>query len=81
MVIELTDPTKHPIPQPALQPPMVYVYEKQGWEYKIIVKKPADEELPTEQELNKLGASGWELVGVVRLSDKVQFYLKRPASR
>jgi hypothetical protein len=56
---------------------MVYVYEKQKWDYKIIVKNAVEEELLPEPELNALGVSGWELVGVVALPDKVQFYFKR----
>lgn len=65
-------------PQPAqVQPPMVYVYEKKVWEYKIVVKDDAAEELVSEQELNALGVSGWELVGVVTLPGNVQFFFKR----
>jgi hypothetical protein len=56
---------------------MVYVYENQAWEYRIVVKNLAAEELLSEQELNALGVSGWELAGVVTLADKVQFYFKR----
>ena len=51
---------------------MVYVYEKQRWEYKIIVRNAM-----TEEELNAFGAQGWELVGVVALPEKSQFYFKR----
>jgi hypothetical protein len=39
---------------------MVYVYEKQRWEYKVIVQHAISEE-----ELNALGAGAWELVAVV----------------
>jgi hypothetical protein len=63
--------------RPQVQPPMVYVYEKQLWEYKIVVRNVAADELVSEQELNTLGRSGWELAGVVRLPSKVQFYFKR----
>jgi hypothetical protein len=56
---------------------MVYVYEKQGWEYKVVSKNAADETLLSEDELNALGVSGWELVGVVPLAGKVQFFFKR----
>ena len=51
---------------------MVYVYEKQRWEYKVIVQSATSEE-----ELNALGAEGWELVGVIGLPDTSQFYFKR----
>jgi hypothetical protein len=50
---------------------MVYVYEKQQREYKRIASAM------TEDELNALGAEGWELVGVVALPDTTQFYFKR----
>lgn len=87
MVIRLTDPPPHhPFPQPPqpeqpgprqFQPPMVYVYEKQGWEYKVVVKDAAAHTLLSEEELNDLGLSGWELVGVVGLPGKVQYCFKR----
>jgi hypothetical protein len=85
MLIRRTDSPQPPIPRPPapqpstfqLQPPMVYVYEKQAWEYKIIIRKATAKELLSEQELNALGASGWELTGVVTLRAKVQFYFKR----
>jgi hypothetical protein len=56
---------------------MVYVYEKQAWEYKVLVKDVTGEDMPSEQEMNALGKSGWELAGVVPLPGKVQFYFKR----
>jgi hypothetical protein len=66
-----------PRPLPHVQPPMVYVYETQAWEYKVVVKIAATEEMPSEQEINALGESGWELAGVVPLPDKLHFYFKR----
>jgi hypothetical protein len=81
MLIRLTDPPQHPFPQrpqpenpqlPPVQPQMVYVYEKQRWQYKVIVQSAVSEE-----ELNALGAEGWELVGVVALPETRQFYFKR----
>jgi hypothetical protein len=82
MQIRLVDPPQRPFPQPPqpqqhqVQRPMVYVYETPAWEYKVIVKNPEDESL-SEDELNTLGANGWELAGVVALPTKVQFYFKR----
>ena len=79
MQIHLTDPPQPPFPLPAqpqqtahVQAPMVYVYEKQRWEYKLIVQSAL-----SEGELNALGAGGWELVGVIGLKDTSQFYFKR----
>jgi Domain of unknown function (DUF4177) len=51
---------------------MVYVYEKQRWEYKMIFQGAMSEE-----ELNALGAEGWELVGLVALPENTRFYFKR----
>ena len=76
---------RHPLPQvppiqeqrPHVQPPTVFVYEKQRWEYRIISKDAAAGALVTEGELNALGHNGWELVGVVPTSDGLQVYLKR----
>ena len=56
---------------------MVYVYEKQGWEYKVVTKDAPDGQPLSEDELNALGESGWELVGIVPLPNKAHFYFKR----
>ena len=65
-------PPQPPEPSvPQLHAPMVYVYEKQQWEYRIIAHTM------TEDELNTQGAEGWELVGVVALPTTTQFYFKR----
>jgi hypothetical protein len=74
-------PTPHvPPPQepqhPYVQPPTVFVYERQGWEYKVVGSAATDAVL-SENELNALGKDGWELVGVVPSSSGVRFYLKR----
>ena len=61
------------------RPPMVYVYEDIAWEYKRLRRDLVQEELPIEEEMNALGAEGWELVGVVSHSNSVQFYFKRPS--
>jgi hypothetical protein len=81
MQIQLTDPPQHPFPLPPqpqqLQPPhvqasMVYMYEKQRWEYTVIVQRSI-----SEDDLNALGAEGWELVGVIGAPDTSQSYFKR----
>lgn len=81
MLIRLTDPPQHPFPHPPqpekpqlprVQPPMVFVYEKQRWEYKVILQSAVSEE-----ELNALGAKGWDLVGVATLPETAQFYFTR----
>jgi len=86
MQMRLNEFPKHPLPnapQPEppqrsqVQPPMVFVYEKQGWEYKVVTKNVEADRSLTEDELNALGASNWELVGMVPLPGTVQFYFKR----
>jgi hypothetical protein len=76
---------KHPFPhvppspepqRPQMPPPTVFVYERQGWEYKVVTRSASGDAMP-EDELNALGHDGWELVGVVPLADTVRFYLKR----
>ena len=71
----------HPQPeQPAraaAQPPMVYVHERQEWEYRVLVRSAAERHGPSEDELNRLGSDGWELAGIASLGGAVQFYFKR----
>jgi len=77
---------KHPLPHvpPAqdpqhlhAQPPTVFVYEKQRWEYRTISTSTEPDAHLIEEELNALGKDGWELVGVVPLPGAVQLYQKR----
>jgi hypothetical protein len=68
-------PTSLQPQMPQVQAPMVYVYERQVWEYTVVVRDVED--LVSEKELNALGVDGWELAGVVTLQQKVHFYFKR----
>jgi hypothetical protein len=80
---------KHPpplIPQPQapqqshVQPaivPIVYVYERQRSEYRVVTKNVAEQPTLSEPDLNALGKDGWELVGVVQVQATVQFVFKR----
>jgi len=70
-------PQPEPPQRSHVQPPMVFVYEKQGWEYKVLTKNVEGDPSLTEDELHALGASHWELVGMVPLPGTVQFYFKR----
>ena len=68
-------PPAAPGPHAALQPPMVYVAP--AWEYKH-VERPAGAEPPfPADELNALGADGWELTAVIPTPATVHFYFKR----
>jgi hypothetical protein len=74
-------PSQPPQTQPSQTPhvqQMVYVYESLVWEYKLVTKNMTGDEMVSEQELNGLGAAGWELVGVATVGDAVRFYFKRP---
>lgn len=64
----------------SVQPPIIYVDAKTVWEHKRLVRNLAKEDAPTEEELNAIGADGWELAGIFSDSPFVYFYFKRPAS-
>jgi hypothetical protein len=51
---------------------MVYVYERQQWEYRVVVQSAM-----TQDGLNALGAEGWELAGLVSVPNKTTFYFER----
>jgi hypothetical protein len=53
---------------------MVYVYENARVESKRLDRDLAHENPLTEEELNVLGAEGWELAGVISRSNKASFY-------
>jgi len=54
----------------------VYVYERQRWQYHVVMKRDADEPIASD-ELNALGHDGWELVGIVPVHAALQFVFKR----
>ncbi len=64
-------PPPPPLPGVHVQPPMVYI--PAIWEYQHLATEPGAD----EQELNSLGARGWELVGIVPLASATHFYFKR----
>jgi hypothetical protein len=57
---------------------MVYVYDDLTWEYKFIPRNASNEWRMSSQELNALGAEGWELAAVAAVPNEVHFYFKRP---
>ena len=62
-----------------ISPPWVPVTPR--WEYKEVVRSLETETLPTEQELDRLGADGWELAGVANEGHRVHLYFKRERGR
>jgi hypothetical protein len=58
-----------------VEPPVVSI--KPRWEYKESVHMAESGNLPTEAELNELGAKGWELAGIASEGGRVHFYFKR----
>jgi len=72
---EIPEPLRQ-APSPfRVEPPLVFVPLK--WEYKYLVRNPVDEPPIGEEELNALGAEGWELAAVFAGPGSVHFYFKR----
>ena len=61
-----------------VETPLVQVEPQ--WEYREVVREPGAA-LMTAAELDDLGASHWELVGVVSAVDGVLFFFKRERRR
>jgi hypothetical protein len=67
-----------PPPGPSRLPiPMVTVRDEPKWEYRRILRNLRHEEAPTEDELNAMGADGWELTGIFSDSPFLYLYFKR----
>lgn len=62
-------------PRGHVEPPVVFV--QPVWEYKHLVRRIPGEEPLDQDELNRLGTEGWELVGLYTDSTTLHFYLKR----
>jgi hypothetical protein len=66
-----------PDPNPQVNPPMIYVQSSPSWKYKQIMRDLTTEKALTEDELNKLGAEGWELAGTLMQNTVAYFYFKQ----
>lgn len=70
-------------PYPPL--PLPVVFERvpaPRWDYRVVVVDPREEEPPTDDRLNALGAEGWLLAAVVdaptgRSSPRLYYYFVR----
>jgi len=60
---------------------MVYVKKKLVWEYKEITRNMENESLLNIEELNALGADGWEMTGALEHPPLVHFYFKRQVEK
>jgi len=60
-----------------VHPPMIYVKESLKWEYKQITRNLKKEGPLSEEELNALGAEGWEMSGVAQQPPMTYYYFKR----
>jgi hypothetical protein len=69
-------PPREPQHEP-IRPPMVYIKESLKWEYKQIVRNQKKEGALSDEELNTLGAEGWEMSGVAQQLPLTYFYFKR----
>jgi hypothetical protein len=72
--MEIPFPPSHQQPAGSrVEPPFVSVQPR--WEYREVVCDTAA--LLGEENLNRLGEEGWELVGVAPTGTQVRFYFKR----
>jgi hypothetical protein len=53
------------------------VYVTPSWEYKHLERAAGGEAPLHEDELNALGAEGWELAAVIPTASAIHFYFKR----
>ena len=63
-------------PEP-IHPPMIYVKESLKWEYKQITRDLEKESPLSDEELNALGAEGWEMSGIAQQPPLTYYYFKR----
>jgi len=63
------------VPETHVTPPMVFV--QPIWEYRHLVRALPDPGPLSKEDLNTLGADGWELVALHPEPPSLHFYLKR----
>jgi hypothetical protein len=74
-------PPHEPKQSEPIRPPMVYIKESLKWEYKQIVRNLKKEGALSEDELNGLGAEGWEMSGIAQQPPLTYLYFKRLVER
>jgi hypothetical protein len=70
-------PPHEPKQSEPVHPPMIYVKESLKWEYKQITRNLKKEGPLSEEELNDLGAEGWEMSGVAQQPPMTYYSFKR----
>ena len=70
-------PPYEPKQSEPIRPPMVYIKESLKWEYKQIVRNLKKEGTLSDEELNAIGAEGWEMSGIAQQPPLTYFYFKR----
>ena len=70
-------PPQEPKQSEPIRPPMIYVKTSSKWEYKQIVRNLKKDGALSDEELNALGAEGWEMSGVAQQPPLTYFYFKR----
>ena len=69
--------TPPPEPAPRTPPPTPVVYVPTTWEYRHL-ERPLGAQPPIgEEELNTLGAEGWELASTIQVAEVAHLYFKR----
>lgn len=70
-------PPYEPKQSQPVRPTTIFVQKSVIWEYKQMIRDLEKQGPPTEEELNALGADGWEMSGVAQQSSLAYFYFKR----
>jgi hypothetical protein len=70
-------PPPGPVAAPVVPTGTIYVTEPLRWEHHVRVCDLEPNTLLSTEELNALGAEGWELAGAVTHMQRAYFYFKR----
>lgn len=57
--------------------PVVYVRDEASFIYKVLERDLNTEAPPTEDELNALGAEGWQIAGITTLDQRLMIDLQK----
>lgn len=76
----LIPPREPQAPEP-IRPPMIYVEKRLSWEYRQIVRNLKKDGPLSDDELNTLGAEGWEMSGVAQQASLTYYYFKRQTEK